>query len=294
MSGSAWSVLRGCRGNRLQGIDVAIPRVPFTCVTGVSGTPRCTAARAGGARCKGQRYNRGPVAVRYKGKNIAEVPISQVAGSSMPINSNKPHLWKADIVASVDLFNEWFMEFAPLAFRNARQNTTRDVERAFNATNDLKSLGPAAIAKSPQVLQVLRMCTCPPIARDRLVGLADANRNLVKSMEEKAKLPPNLPKKELAANLARITEKLSRLLDPDLFPWLESGQAPGERERERAATIVADRLCGALSNPIIRNEQERRQLAKLAAFLQARTSGSRLTRLGYRSPRCCPGRSASE
>ena len=28
------------------------------------------------------------------------------------INADKPHLWKADIAASVDQFNQWFMDFA--------------------------------------------------------------------------------------------------------------------------------------------------------------------------------------
>ena len=36
----------------------------------------------------------------------------------MPINADKPHLWKKDIAESVDLFNNWFMEFAPAAYRD--------------------------------------------------------------------------------------------------------------------------------------------------------------------------------
>ena len=28
-------------------------------------------------------------------------------------NADKPHLWKTDIAASVDQFNQWFMRFAP-------------------------------------------------------------------------------------------------------------------------------------------------------------------------------------
>jgi excinuclease ABC subunit A len=41
-NGSAWLILRGCRGNNLQAIDVAIPRGLFTCVTGVSGSGKST------------------------------------------------------------------------------------------------------------------------------------------------------------------------------------------------------------------------------------------------------------
>lgn len=38
----------------------------------------------------------------------------------------------------------------------------------------------------------------------------------------------------------------------------------------RAATIVVDRLCGAVANPIVRNAQEKRQLAGIKAWLEAR------------------------
>lgn len=203
----------------------------------------------------------------------------------MAINNDKPHQWKADIVASVDLYNNWFMKFAPLAFRNARKSTVQFVEDTLIATGDLLKLTPGTLAANPRSLQALRMCTCPPLARDRLVGLADASKNLVKSMEEKAKLPPKLPEKALAANLERIAEKLSRLLDPDLFPWLGTGKKPTAKERERATTIVADRLCGALSDPIIRNEQERRQLAKIKAFLKAK---------GYKEYAHPPGKPLTE
>jgi hypothetical protein len=31
----------------------------------------------------------------------------------MPINSDKPHLWKPDIAQSVDLYNDWFLRVPP-------------------------------------------------------------------------------------------------------------------------------------------------------------------------------------
>ena len=31
----------------------------------------------------------------------------------MGINRDKPDLWKEDIARSVDMYNEWFMNFAP-------------------------------------------------------------------------------------------------------------------------------------------------------------------------------------
>lgn len=38
----------------------------------------------------------------------------------MPVNLDKPHLWKADVARSVDMYNDWFMNFAPDAFRQTR------------------------------------------------------------------------------------------------------------------------------------------------------------------------------
>ncbi len=58
------------------------------------------------------------------------------------INADKPHLWKPDIAASVDQFNQWFMRFAPQAFRSTRVKTTEHVKAALLATNDLRHLAP--------------------------------------------------------------------------------------------------------------------------------------------------------
>jgi hypothetical protein len=61
-----------------------------------------------------------------------------------------------------------------------------------------------------------------------------------------------------------------RLVDEDLFPWVGERRDPNETEVHRAATIVADRLCGAQANPIIRNAQEERQLSAIKGWLEAR------------------------
>jgi hypothetical protein len=101
----------------------------------------------------------------------------------MPINSDKPHLWKADIQASVDLFNAWFTEFAPKAYRDTRLETTKWVQDCLMMTGNLTSITPDTLKANPGILPTLRMATCPPLARDRLVGLAYANKALVLSME---------------------------------------------------------------------------------------------------------------
>jgi hypothetical protein len=185
----------------------------------------------------------------------------------MAINADKPQEWKKDIALSVDLFNEWFIKFAPKTYRDTRLKTTEFVEEALTLTNDLRSITPEVLAAHPKVLPTLRMSTAPPLARDRLVGLAYTSKNLVLVMEAGA-VPPRLDKKALMTELANICATIQRLLDTDIFPWLEGGKSPTETEKYRASTIVADRLCGAMADPIVRNAQEQRQLALIESYLK--------------------------
>lgn len=183
------------------------------------------------------------------------------------INADKPHLWKADVAASVDQFNAWFMRFAPDAFRSTRVKTTQHVKAALVATHDLRSLSPETLRANPCALPTLRMCTAPPLAVDRLVGLSEANKSLIGRMEE-GKLAVRMKDDVLLGHLKAVCRVLTKLMDREIFPWLEAGQAPTEQERDRAATIVADRLCSAVANPIVRNTQEQRQLASIGRFLE--------------------------
>ena len=57
----------------------------------------------------------------------------------------------------------------------------------------------------------------------------------------------------------------------------------------RAATVVADRLCGAVSDPIIRNAQEKRQLAGIAAWLQERGYTQHVATNGVKFNQMQPG-----
>jgi len=188
----------------------------------------------------------------------------------MPVNSDKPHLWKPDITRSVDMYNDWFMRFAPQAFRETRVQTTKDVETTLKATNNLRNVDPSILRQHPEVVPTLRMSTCPPLAVDRLIGLAGVLNSLVKRMENEKKLPVRLKGADLDAELRKIGKIIERMADPDIFVWLNRDQPPIEIEIHRAATIVADRLCGSVANPIIRNAQERRQLAAIKAWLETR------------------------
>jgi hypothetical protein len=185
------------------------------------------------------------------------------------INADKPHLWKADIAASVDQFNQWFMKFAPAAFRATRVKTTEHVKAALIATRDLRSLDAVTLKANPASLPTLRMCTAPPLAVDRLIGLASANKSLVGRMEE-GKLSVRMKAELLDENLNKVCSVLSKLLDRDIFPWLDAAKDPTDHERDRASTIVADRLCSAVANPIVRNAQEQRQLALIGDWLDNR------------------------
>jgi hypothetical protein len=184
----------------------------------------------------------------------------------MLINADKPRLWKEDTRASVDQFNRWFMKFAPEAYRTTRKKTIESVARGLAITKDLTTITPTVIKTYPGILPTLRMATCPPLARDRLIGLADSSKNLVGTLEE-GKLPPYLAADLLDAHLKKITAILSQMLDVDIFPWITDKRKATKEERYRSSTIVADRLCGAVAEPIVRNAQEKRQLALIEKYL---------------------------
>lgn len=183
------------------------------------------------------------------------------------INADKPQLWKDDINASVDLFNSWFMKFAPETYRNTRKETTEQVISTFDITTNLSNISVDLLSGHPEVLSIFRMSTSPPIARDRLIGLADVNKNLVLKMEA-GELPTKMTEDELNEHIGRICEVIKELLDIDILNWLPLEKDPTNEERERASSIIADRLCGAVANPIIRNAQEKRQLDLIKEYLE--------------------------
>lgn len=188
----------------------------------------------------------------------------------MKVNSDKVDFWKADVARSVDFYNKWFMAFAPRAFRETRIETTKHVELALQFTNNMTKIDPKTLQENPSVLPMLRMATCPPIARDRLIGLAGVPPNLVKSMEDEKRVPPKMKESDLLEQLDKIGNIIEKMADPDIFVWKQRGDKGTEIEVHRASTIVADRLCGAVANPIIRNAQEKRQLAAMKAWFEAR------------------------
>jgi len=209
----------------------------------------------------------------------------------MPINADKTHLWKADVERSIDFYNDWFIRFAPETYRAQRGITTSVVLDAFTKTANLTQIVPAVLQSSPGLLPILRMVTAPPLARDRLMGLAYVGKSMINAMEGKEDSSPRLPKRmssiDIQENLEKLCNVLGELVDCDLIPWIASGKKPSKQEIDRAATVIADRMCGASSDPIIRNAQERRQLATLKSWL-IKNGYQEISTEAARDPRAMP------
>lgn len=176
--------------------------------------------------------------------------------------------WKTDSWKSVECYNNWFTTFAPKAFLEARQGSLDKVLLTLSITDDLRKITVDNILQKPQVLEVLRMVTAPPLAQDRLVGLSYTKKTLLKTLEG-GKIPKGGISLEIRESIARMAEIFEKMLDKELFPWLLS-KTISSQQRRRSASIVADRLTGVLSDPIIRNEQERRQLKVISEYLKSK------------------------
>lgn len=188
----------------------------------------------------------------------------------MAVNRDKVDLWKADIAKSVDFYNDWFMTFAPKAYRDTRITTTEQVQQALEITENLTNISPQTLQSHPSILSILRMTTCPPLARDRLIGLSQTPPNLVENMEKKNRMPPRMSQLNAINNLDKIAEVIESMTDPDILVWKESDRKGTEEEVHRASTIIADRLCGSVADPIVRNAQETRQILAIKTWLENR------------------------
>lgn len=173
------------------------------------------------------------------------------------INSDKIKEWKTDVERSVQQYNAWFLNTAPLAFRNERKAAVSWVDQLFGGTKCLSALNKDFIRSHPELVSILRMCTAPPIARDRLSGLSGVSKGLINSMEsgKKSKISDD--------ELDSVLSVINQLLDVDLFENI----AKDKQLLERAKVVIADRATGAQTNPIIRNAQEERQLQIISKWL---------------------------
>lgn len=187
----------------------------------------------------------------------------------MAANNDSPRRWNADVAASVDFYNRWFLDAAPATFRAMRADAQQTVHAALAATDNLRHIAAAVLADEPAIISTLRMATAPPIAVDRLIGLAQVPGAMVKRMEKDDALPTRQSADDLDANLSAIAAVIARLLDRDLFVWLQRDDEPTAVELERAASVVADRMTGAITRPALAGAQERRQLDSIRQWLVA-------------------------
>ncbi len=148
----------------------------------------------------------------------------------MGVNLDKPQKWNADIARSVDMYNDWFMDFAPKAFGETRIQTTKDIEATLHATDNLTNIRPDILRRHPEVLPTLRMSTCPPIAVNRLIGLAKVPGSMVKRMENEKKLPVRMGHAQLDEELRKIGAIIEKMADPDIFVWLGRDDPATEAE----------------------------------------------------------------
>lgn len=192
----------------------------------------------------------------------------------MPINLDKPQLWKADVSQSIEYYNDWFLRYAPETYRSQRAIRIAQVRNALAKSQNLRNVSPQLLYENPEMLPVLRMTTAPPLARDRLMGLSYVSRSLIESMEgnevQPPRIPPRLNQAEAESALQRICDVVGELIDHDLFAWLKDSRDPTPQELDRAVIVVSDRLSGAIADPILRNVQEQRQLAALKRWLLQR------------------------
>lgn len=187
--------------------------------------------------------------------------------SSKPgINMNSQDLWNNDIKDSVEFYNKWFLHYAPIVYRQQRGRAIRMIDEIFNHTNNLTNISAAVLRQHPDIFRVLRLATAPPLAKDRVEGLSGVSKNLIKRLED-GELPPRMKSSELTEGLESVAKTLETLLDKDVFSWLNLNTIPSEAEKASAASVLSDRLCSSLADPLIRNEQERRQLDTICKIL---------------------------
>ncbi len=184
------------------------------------------------------------------------------------INRNNCDQWKEDTCRSVEMYNEWFLGFAPATYISEREKSKRQVAKAMRQTDNFH-LNEENLFTNPDTISILRMVTAPPIARERLAGLSGVSKTVISRMES-GKLPAKMTREAIKIEIGKIAKVLSRLFDRTLCPWIEHDDQPTPSQRRIAASVVADRMCGMMSDPIIRNEQERRQLRAISSWLAQR------------------------
>lgn len=186
------------------------------------------------------------------------------------INQNNTEQWEKDIRESVNSYNDWFLDFAPSTFIEARKEARELVELVFQQTKGLEQLSISMLKAVPKATTILRMITTPPLARDRLGGLSGVSKSFIEKLEERKWEDGPLQGNSFDEDLEHIVKVIKDYLDLELVPWLDKVDFSDESAARLAKDIIIDRVCSAIANPRIRNEQENRQKKMIQIFLEGK------------------------
>lgn len=185
------------------------------------------------------------------------------------VNRKNPDRWKEDSEASIDMYNAWFMLAAPLAYREARKGVIERTKQAIKDMDYMNSLNADVLMEHPEYLSVFRACTAPPLAVDRLSGLSHTHNTFIKRLEG-GKLPTRMSSGVIKQNINSVLDIINHLLDKEVLQWVVGRVVPTPQQFNRATAVIADRITGALADPVIRNAQESRQLQAIANYLTSK------------------------
>lgn len=186
------------------------------------------------------------------------------------INMDKPELWERDVVESIKLYNAWYMAYTHEVYKKTQKRINQIVIKGVTDSKFFNDISPTMLKKSPSVLKIFRMITSPPLARERLAGLAGVPLSFIKTMENDNQLPTRLSQQEVWKNLSKIIDVIQKMLDTDLIPWVADGRSPLEEERQLLVGIITERLSSGDTDSYLRNVQEQRQLAIISKYLNAK------------------------
>lgn len=133
---------------------------------------------------------------------------------------------------------------------------------AFNSILDFED---SCLIEAPDTLKLLRQMTCPPLAADRLSGLAGIPASAIDSIEEGTIRP-----KSLDEYSPLLMEVVREHLDLELLAWIDQDCSDVDVAKQIAASVIADRICKVETDAAIRNLQERRQFDVVSKWLNGR------------------------
>ena len=183
----------------------------------------------------------------------------------MNINRSNPERWDEDIKKSVDHYNEWFSSTVPPLYHRAKTAVFPKVREAMDAFNSILDYEDNHLVEAPGSLKLLRQMTCPPLAADRLAGLAGVPSSVIDGIEECTIRPKSLEKYS-----PLLMEVIREYLDFELLAWVGAECEDEQTAKFVAASVVTDRICKAETDAVVRNLQERRQFDVIAKWLNGR------------------------